>query len=211
MAVYYFYGAFPESFKTWKNGDKTQPLIDPDNGIVAMWFGGRYRIRNQYGSWATLGNNHYAPNYSSYFVELQSSNEDWRSDVYLDLVLDKQMPPDVQIYVVMPAADKYREIQSLARRQQSQWAKAIKARADGRCYLTGSMLALEAAHIKPFCICSNEDAISLDNGVCLTATVHRLFDSISTVTDIPRVDPLYNLIDLKKMEELITRRDEMNG
>jgi hypothetical protein len=211
MAVYYFYGAFPEDFKTWRNGDKSQPLIDPNNGIVAMWFEGRYRIRNHNRSWATLGSNHYAPNYSSYFVELQSSNKDWHSDFYLDLILDKQMPPDVQEYVVMPAVDKYRDIQSLARRQQSQWAKAIKARANGRCCVTGSMLALEAAHIKPFCICSNEDAISLDNGACLTATIHSLFDSISTVADIPKTDPLSKLINFQKLEELIALRDKMNG
>ncbi len=211
MAVYYFYGPYPEGFKTWKNGDKTQPLIDPDSGTVAMWFGERFRIRDQRGNWVTLGENHYAPNYSFFFVELQSSNKAWRSDDYLNQVLAKQMPLDVQKYVVMPAAEKYREVQSLTRRQQSQWAKAIKARANDCCYVTGSILALEAAHIKPFCICSNEDAISLDNGVCLTATVHSLFDSISTVADIPKDDPLYKLIDLKKLEELIARRDKMNG
>lgn len=209
MAVYYFYGPYPEGFETWKNGNKNQPLLDP-NGIVAIWFEDRYRIRNQHGNWATLGNNHYAPSYSSYFVELQSSNKNWRSNGYLDLVFDKQMPPDVRVFVAMPAAEKYREVQSLARRQQSQWAKAIKALANGRCYLTDSTLALEAAHIKPFCLCSNEDAVSLDNGVCLTATIHRLFDSVSTLADIPKTDPLYKLINLKKLEEMIALREHMN-
>ena len=210
MAVYYYTEDFPEGFNTWKSGEKIHPLIDR-NDRVAMWFGGRYRIRDKDGNWVTLGSNHFAPNSRAYFVKLQSSNKSWCSNDYLDHELNKQMPPDVQKYAVMPVADKYREVQSQARRQQSQWAKAIKALANGRCYITGSMLALEAAHIKPFCICSNEDAVSLENGICLTATVHSLFDSISTVADIPKADPLYKLIDLKKLEELIAHRDKMNG
>lgn len=210
MAVYYFYGRFPEGFSTWKYQDKKYPLLDPD-GTIAMWFEGRYRIRNQNGQWSTLGNNHYAPNYSSYFVKLQSSNKDWRSDTYLDRILDKQMPPDVRTFIITPASEKYREVQSQIRRQQSQWAKAIKALANNLCYLTDSELALEAAHIKPFCLCSNMEAVSLDNGVCLTATAHRLFDSISNATDIPTADPLYKLINIQKLEELILLREQMNG
>ncbi|EFO7976635.1 hypothetical protein HO291_003491 [Salmonella enterica] len=211
MAVHYYYGEFPAGFDYWKKGLKDKPLIDPDDGIVAMYFEGRYRIRNTIGRWVTLGNNHYAPRDRSYFVELQSSNKDWRSDWYLDKVFDGQMPPAEQEFVILPADEKYRQVEALARRQQSQWAKAVKARAGGRCHVTGSALALEAAHIKPFCLCSTQEAVSLTNGVCLTASVHTLFDSIASVNDIPKNDPLYRLLDLKKLGQLIAQRDKMNG
>lgn len=211
MAVYYYGGGFPYGFKAWWHGDKSKPLLDPDTTEVALFYKGRVRVRNIYGLWANLGTNHYTGGDYFSWVELQSSNPDYLSNRTLDRIFDGIMPPEEQEYVIMPHAEKYRQIEALARRQQSQWAKAVKAMARGRCYVTGSMLALEAAHVKPFCICSAKDAVDVENGVCLTASVHTLFDSISAISEVPKDDPLYKLMDIKKLAQLIARRDKMNG
>ncbi|EAT4124879.1 HNH endonuclease [Salmonella enterica] len=199
---------FPAGFDAWSKGDREHPLMD-DKGYVAMWYRGRYRIRDPFGFWKSLGRkSNYGRNY--YFVELQKTNSDWLSDWMLDSLLDDRISAEEQAFVIMPLAEKTREVESLARRQQSQWANAIRARAGNRCWITGSVVSLEAAHLKPFCLCSPAEAVSLDNGVCLTASVHRLFDRISALDELPEGDPIIALIDRQKMDELIRRRDTLN-
>jgi len=50
---------------------------------------------------------------------------------------------------------------------------------NGRCAITGSTLALEAAHLKPVSICADDDPALKDpyNGILLTASLHRLMDA----------------------------------
>jgi len=50
---------------------------------------------------------------------------------------------------------------------------------NGRCAITGSTLALEAAHLKPVSICEDDDPALSDpyNGILLTASLHRLMDA----------------------------------
>jgi len=200
--------SFPEGFDAWSMKDKSQPLMD-DRGYVAMWYQNRYRIRDPLGRWKSLGRkSNYGHNY--YFVELQETNKDWLSNWFLEKLLSRKIPTEEQAFILMPLDEKTREIESIARRQQSQWAKAIRARAGNRCWITNSVVSLEAAHIKPFSICSPEEAVDLDNGVCLTASIHKLFDSISSIDELPENDQIVKLIDRKKMDELIHKRDALN-
>ncbi|EJG5414250.1 HNH endonuclease [Salmonella enterica] len=112
-----------------------------------------------------------------------------------------------QHYALTPTEEKYREIKSRARRQQSAWAKIIKEA--GICWVTGSREGLEAAHIKPFSICTAAEAVSLDNGVCLTATVHKMFDSITSIDQIPDDEPMRKIMDMDKFVELLELRNLM--
>lgn len=219
MSVYYYQGGFPEGFRTWwrafQNDPRTpapnpKPLIDAE-GRAAMIHRGRLRVRSAIGNWESLGYNHWTGGDYYNWVELQTCNKAWLSSRVLEQLFNGQMPPAEQEYVILPADEKYRQIESVARRQQSQWAKAIKALATGKCRVTGSTLALEAAHIKPFAICSAAEAVALSNGVCLTATVHKLFDSISSVDDIPKDDPMRQVMNLDALAELIARRNKMNA
>ena len=209
MAVYFYRGPYPEGWKEWVNNPKSRPIID-GKGIRAMFKGDRPCIRNERGFWSILGTNHHCAGQNYYrWVELQQTNRDWVSDAVLNRYFDALMPKEEQDFAILPASEKYYQIHSVARRQQSQWAKAIKAIAKGKCYVTGSTLALEAAHIKPFAICDNIEAVTLTNGVCLTASVHLLFDSISSVKEIPKNDPLLRIMDMEKLAELIDRRERV--
>ncbi|EDL8063703.1 hypothetical protein CTA21_16250 [Salmonella enterica] len=116
-------------------------------------------------------------------------------------------PTPRQQYAIEPVEDKYRQIQSRARRQQSAWAKLIKEA--GICMVTGSREGLEAAHIKPFAICTAAEAVDLNNGVCLTATVHKIFDSITSIDQIAEDEPMRKIMDMDKLAELLALRQLM--
>lgn len=65
-----------------------------------------------------------------------------------------------------------------ARNFQSFFSLATAALWGNRCAITGSALALEAAHLKPVASCEDDDPALSDpyNGIVLTASLHRLFD-----------------------------------
>ncbi|WP_230849739.1 MULTISPECIES: HNH endonuclease [Pseudomonas] len=65
-----------------------------------------------------------------------------------------------------------------ARNFQSFFSLATTALWGNRCAITGSALALEAAHLKPVAICEDDDPALSDpyNGIVLTASLHRLLD-----------------------------------
>lgn len=65
-----------------------------------------------------------------------------------------------------------------ARNFQSFFSLATTALWGNRCAITGSELALEAAHLKPVENCEDDDPALSDpyNGIVLTASLHRLLD-----------------------------------
>lgn len=202
-----YYGPFPKGFERWRTqyNRQTHTLMD-STGLAALDYDDHFYIRGLDGEWTALGKSVVFRRF--YWVELADDNPHNHSKRFLDKVFSRYMPQAVQDYIIMPLEEKTREITTLARRQQSQWAKAVRERGGNVCYVTGSSMALEAAHLKPFAICSVAEAVALDNGVCLTASVHRLFDSISSIDELPTSDPLLKCIDRKKLAELIDRRNQ---
>lgn len=65
-----------------------------------------------------------------------------------------------------------------ARNFQSFFCLATAALRGNRCAITGSALALEAAHLKPVASCEDNDPALSDpyNGIVLTASLHRFLD-----------------------------------
>jgi hypothetical protein len=61
---------------------------------------------------------------------------------------------------------------------QSRWALIIKKQANNRCLICDIKLikCLEAAHIKPYFECADNEKYNSWNGLCLCANHHRLFD-----------------------------------
>lgn len=66
-----------------------------------------------------------------------------------------------------------------SRNFQNQFSLDTFALWGGRCAITGSFLALEAAHLKPVAGCETDDPALTDpyNGILLTASLHRLMDA----------------------------------
>ena len=66
-----------------------------------------------------------------------------------------------------------------ARVGQGSFRKALIEKYHGTCLITGINLPklLVASHIKPWSVSSNAERLSVDNGLLLSATYDRLFDS----------------------------------
>lgn len=183
----------PDGFDRWWKGDRATPLFDSD-GRVAFWYRNRVRIRDELGQWETLG---YQSIYGSsyfYWLVLSPRHKESFSDYVLDRALGRELIPE--------DIPKTRTVETQARLQQTAWAKAIKAR-DGKCIVTGSRIALEACHIKPFAECTHAEAVALDNGVTLTASVHALLDSGQ---ELDLSDPLSSIMDIEKYLSIVARQ-----
>lgn len=72
-----------------------------------------------------------------------------------------------------------RESVVLSRVGQGQFRQALMKKYDGRCIITGidHPSLLVASHIKPWAASTNEERLSVDNGLLLSATYDRLFDN----------------------------------
>ena len=66
-----------------------------------------------------------------------------------------------------------------ARRGQGAYREKILAKYNGTCIMTKVSVTqvLIASHIKPWAVCNNFEKIDVDNGLLLSATYDRLFDS----------------------------------
>ena len=72
-----------------------------------------------------------------------------------------------------------RESVVLSRVGQGQFRQELMKKYDGRCIITGidHPTLLVASHIKPWAASTNEERLSVDNGLLLSATYDRLFDN----------------------------------
>lgn len=62
--------------------------------------------------------------------------------------------------------------------RHSQWAEDIKARAAGRCQLLPVLSRnLVAGHIKPWSLCEEGEHLDRANGLCLSPSLDKLFES----------------------------------
>lgn len=66
-----------------------------------------------------------------------------------------------------------------SRKGQGIFRKKLEEKYNNKCIITGLDIskALIASHIKPWAISNNEERLSVDNGLFLSATFDRLFDS----------------------------------
>ena len=66
-----------------------------------------------------------------------------------------------------------------ARRGQGLYREKLMQKYNKSCIVTGTNISqvLVASHIKPWAVCSNTERIDVDNGLLLSATFDRLFDS----------------------------------
>jgi len=74
--------------------------------------------------------------------------------------------------------EKYMVEVPFYRIHQSQWARIIKEQNKNECLICGTKIStlLEAAHIKPYSICKEEEKYSQWNGICLCSNHHVIFD-----------------------------------
>ncbi len=73
-----------------------------------------------------------------------------------------------------------------ARRGQGKFREALINKYSHKCIMTGVSVhqVLVASHIKPWAICNNDERIDENNGLLLSATYDRLFDSGLITFDI---------------------------
>ncbi|WP_286901479.1 MULTISPECIES: HNH endonuclease signature motif containing protein [Pseudomonas] len=77
------------------------------------------------------------------------------------------------------AGNNFTERSTRARNFQASFSLAAYALWGRRCAISGSTLALEAAHLKPVSDCEDDDPALTDpyNSILLTASLHRLMDA----------------------------------
>ncbi|MBG0557279.1 MULTISPECIES: HNH endonuclease signature motif containing protein [Enterobacter] len=218
MAHTFYYGKRPERMIDLYNQKVTDPINDMESGMTAFWYHGFVRLRYPNGDWISLYLSSNFGRRDGFWCVLQSSNERWYSSNFLesalmgnihlqainedsarDVCCGKLIPEVLEIFE-MPASEKTKEAMAKQRIQQSKWATAVKALAGYKCQATGTQYALEACHIKPFSKCNDLEAWDVTNGICLTASVHTVYDAGLHEALSPE-DPLTALISVEKLQK----------
>lgn len=218
MAHTFYYGKRPERMIDLYNQKVTDPVNDMETGMTAFRYQGFVRLRYPNGNWISLYLSSNFGRRDGFWCELQSSNERWYSPYFLESTLmgnvhlqainedsardicgGKLIPEVLEIFE-MPASEKTKVAMAKQRIQQSKWANAVKALANHRCQATGTRYALEACHIKPFSECNDLEAWDLTNGICLTASVHSIYDA-GLHNELSRDDPLTTLINVEMLQK----------
>lgn len=218
MAHTFYYGKRPNGMIDLYNQKVTDPVNDLETGMAAFWYRGFVRLRDPNGNWISLYLSSNFGRRDGFWCELQSSNEYWYSSYFLESILmgnvhlqainedsardicsGKLIPEVLEIFEML-ASEKTKEAMAKQRIQQSKWANAVKALANHRCQATGTRYALEACHIKPFSECNDQEAWDLTNGICLTASVHTLYDE-GLHNQLSEDDPLTALINIKTLKK----------
>ena len=116
----------------------------------------------------TRGNHMYSNALKQYRYFISSVTDEIGDDTCIESIIqDKQIPE----------TERKSLIQS--RVGQGIFRKALFDKYHGRCIITGidHPKLLVASHIKPWAVSSNRERLSADNGLLLSATYDRLFDS----------------------------------
>ena len=116
----------------------------------------------------TRGNHMYSNALKQYRYFINAVAEDVEDSAYIESIKN-----DTEI----PETERKAIIQS--RVGQGTFRKALFEKYQGRCIITGlnHPKLLVASHIKPWAVSSNRERLSVDNGLLLSATYDRLFDS----------------------------------
>jgi hypothetical protein len=87
---------------------------------------------------------------------------------------------DIKAIISNPTADPTTmQAQVTVRLGQGEFGSKVRELWNHRCAVTGSstMAALEASHIKPWADSTDDERLDPNNGLLLTANLHRLFDA----------------------------------
>lgn len=116
----------------------------------------------------TRGNHMYSNALKQYRYFINAVTEDADDSVYIESIKNNTEIPETERKAI---------IQS--RVGQGTFRKALFEKYQGRCIITGldHPKLLVASHIKPWAVSSNRERLSVDNGLLLSATYDRLFDS----------------------------------
>lgn len=116
----------------------------------------------------TRGNHMYSNALKQYRFFINSVTEGIDDSTYIEKIKnDDQIPETERIEIIQ------------SRVGQGSFRKALFDKYHGRCIITGinHPKLLIASHIKPWVVSSNKERLSVDNGILLSATYDRLFDS----------------------------------
>ena len=116
----------------------------------------------------TRGNHMYSNALKQYRYFLNAVTEDVDDSPYIESIKNDEQIPETERKAI---------IQS--RVGQGVFRKSLFEKYHGRCIITGidHPKLLVASHIKPWAVSSNKERLSVDNGLLLSATYDRLFDS----------------------------------
>lgn len=116
----------------------------------------------------TRGNHMYSNALKQYRYFINAVTEDTDDSAYIENIKNDDQIPETERRAI---------IQS--RVGQGTFRKFLFDKYHGRCIVTGidHPKLLVASHIKPWAVSSNKERLSVDNGLLLSATYDRLFDS----------------------------------
>jgi len=114
------------------------------------------------------GNHMYSNALKQYRYYINSLAEEAGDTEYLDSIKNNPDIPETERKAII-----------LSRVGQGFFRKSLLEKYHGRCIITGinHPKLLVASHIKPWAVCSNQERLSVDNGLLLSATYDRLFDA----------------------------------
>lgn len=116
----------------------------------------------------TRGNHMYSNALKQYRYFINAVTEDVGDSTYIESIKNDDQIPETERKAI---------IQS--RVGQGAFRKSLFEKYHGRCIVTGidHPKLLVASHIKPWAVSSNKERLNVDNGLLLSATYDRLFDS----------------------------------
>ena len=116
----------------------------------------------------TRGNHMYSNALKHYRYFMSSASDDTGDSGYVESLANDDQIPETERKAIIQA-----------RVGQGIFRKSLFEKYHGHCIITGidHPKLLVASHIKPWAVCSNRERLSVENGLLLSATYDRLFDS----------------------------------
>lgn len=153
-----------------KKGTISKPLenmssFELDLGIALIMHDPDFAAKN------TRGNHMYSNALKQYRYFMHSVSEESSAPDYLECIRN------IETDSAIPETERTAIVQS--RIGQGIFRKSLLDKYSNRCIITGITLPklLVASHIKPWAVSSNKERLCVDNGLLLSATYDRLFDS----------------------------------
>lgn len=137
-------------------------LFELDNAISLTMGNPDFIAKN------TRGNHMYSNALKHYRYFMSSASDETGDSSYVESLLNDDQIPETERKAIIQA-----------RVGQGIFRKSLFEKYHGHCIITGidHPKLLVASHIKPWAVCSNRERLSVENGLLLSATYDRLFDS----------------------------------
>ena len=140
---------------------ETMSLFELDNAIFRTSADPDFAAKN------SRGNHMYSNALKQYRYFINSISDDADDNACVESISNERQIPETERIAIVQS-----------RIGQGVFRKALLEKYDGRCIISGIDLPklLVASHIKPWAVSSNDERLSVDNGLLLSATYDRLFD-----------------------------------